>query len=145
MTELVRLKTRPSRDGRSFKYYIEYTNENGQRKRISLAHSDKRKAERQRAQKERELRMGVIAPESMKLTDFLKDSLQRTRRQVRESTLYQAKIAMRHFIEIVGNIDYRCVRHEHAQSFVQACLDAGNTPATVAKKLRHLKRLFQQE
>jgi len=52
--------------------------ENGRRRRISLAHADRRKAEFQRAQKERELRMGLVEPESMKLSDFTADSLTRT-------------------------------------------------------------------
>ena len=39
MTELVRLRTRPSRDGRVFKYLLDYKDENGKRRRISLGHA----------------------------------------------------------------------------------------------------------
>jgi hypothetical protein len=70
MNELVRLKTRPSRDGKTFIYRLEYTDEDGKRRRISLGHADKRKAERQRAQKERELRMGIVGPVSMRLSHY---------------------------------------------------------------------------
>lgn len=86
MNELVRLRTRPLRDGKTFVYMLDYIDENGKRKRPSLGHANKRKAERQRDQKERELRMGIVAPESMRLKTFLEDSLARTGNQIREST-----------------------------------------------------------
>jgi len=62
MQELVRLRTRPSRDGKTFKYFLDYKDENGKRRQISLRHADWRKAKRQRDQKERELRMDVSIP-----------------------------------------------------------------------------------
>ena len=141
--QLVRLWKRPSYDGKKFTFYFIYTDEQERRRQKSLGHADARKAERQRVQFERELRMGLVEPGSMKLSEFLKDSLHRTRGQVRESTLYQARIAMEHFMRVIGDIDYHRVKHEHGELFVQACLDGRNTPATAAKKLRHVKRLFQ--
>jgi hypothetical protein len=45
--KLVRLRTRPSRDGSSFTYLIDYVEENGKRRQISLGHADRKKAERQ--------------------------------------------------------------------------------------------------
>jgi integrase len=143
MRQLVRLRTRPSRDGKSFTYLLDYVNEDGQRKRISLGHSDRRKADRQYVQKERELRMGVVAPESMRLSEFLEDSLMRTRGQVRESTLLEQNTAMKNFIEAIGDIDFQKVHHRHSERFIQACLDKGNSPATVNKKISGLKRMFQ--
>lgn len=143
MKILVRLGVRPSRDGRSFTYYLDYPDENGKRRRISLGHSDERKAERQREQKEKELRMGLTDLVSMRLSTFLKDSIKRTRGQVRDSSLREAQLAMNDFINCIRNIDYRDVRHCHGEQFLQYCFDKGNTPATAAKKLRHLKRLFQ--
>ncbi|GAG12320.1 unnamed protein product, partial [marine sediment metagenome] len=56
MKKLVMLWKRPSSDGKTFTYYLLY-NENGKRRQKSLGHVDRRKAERQRAQFERELRM----------------------------------------------------------------------------------------
>lgn len=50
---------------------------------------------------------------------------------------------MQNFMKYVGDIDYQAVRYGDGELFVRACLDYGNTVATVAKKLRHLKRLFQ--
>jgi integrase len=143
MRQLVRLRTRPSRDGNSFTYLLDYVDEDGKRKRISLGHSDRRKAERQRVQKERELQMGLVGPESMRISDFLEDSLVRTGGQIRESTRHEYRSAMGHFINVVGDIDLQKIGHKHGELFRQVCLDEGNSPATVAKKLRHVKRLFQ--
>ena len=143
MRQLVRLKTRPSRDGSSFKYFIDYSDRSGKRRRISLGHSDRKKAERQRAQKESELRMGIVALESMRLIYFLEDSLAITGDQVRESTHDECLCAMKHLIEEMGNIDYQRVDLSHGELFRQKQFDKGNSPATVAKKLRFLKGLFQ--
>ena len=143
MSELVRLRIRPSRDGKTFKYFLDYVDENGKRRRISLGHADKRKAERERAQKERELRMGIVAPQSMKLNEFMEDSLARTGDQIRESTRAEYSCAMLHFIDTVGNVDYQGIRYKHGEIFLQACLDRGDSPATAAKRIRHVKRFFQ--
>ncbi len=75
MKQLVGLRMRPSRDGKSFAYFIDYQGKDGQRKRVSLGHADRRKAKRQQAEKERELRMGIVTPESMRLSEFVMDSL----------------------------------------------------------------------
>lgn len=143
MEELVRLRMRPSRDKKTFRYMLDYVDEQGKRRQVSLGHADKRKAERQRKEKELELRMGIVGPEVMKLSQFLEDSLTRTRGQIRPSTLRQADGAMRDFIRYVGDVDLRQVKHQHGERFVRECLDNGNSPATVAKKVRHVKRLFQ--
>ena len=143
MAELVRLRARPSRDGETFKYFLDYVDEHGRRRRLSLGHANRRKAERQRDQRERELCSGISMPRAMTLKELLRDSLERTRGQVRDSTLCQTEFAMEHFIRVVGNIKHDRVCHTHGERFLQACLDGGNRPATAAKKLRHLKRLFQ--
>ena len=143
MRQLVKLWERPSYDGKSFTYYLLYTDENSRRKQKSLGHTDKRKAERQRAQFERELRIGIIEPGSMKLSEFSEDSLIRTGNQIRENTRRECTSAMKHFINVVGNIDFLRVKHKHGELFLQTCLDESNSPATAAKKMRHLKRMFQ--
>ena len=143
MTQLVRLTERPSRDGNSFTYVLDYMDENGKRKRKSLGHADKRKAEQLRGQFERELRMGIVAPSSLKLTDFLEDSVTRTRGQVRDTTIYGYEIAMKRLVESAGDIDFQKVTHRHGEQYIQACLDKGNTPATARKNLKTMKRLFQ--
>ena len=101
MQKLVRLRTRPSRDGKMFKYFLDYKDEKGKRRQISLGHADSHKAKRQRDQKEQELRMGApfTVPQSMRISRFLKDSQKRSRGQVRESTLVNRKTAMKHLIE----------------------------------------------
>ncbi len=141
--QLVRLRTRPSRDGKTFRYMLDYVNEQSKRQRISLGHCDKRRAEAERAQKERELRMGIMSPEPMKLSIFVEDSLIRTGQQIRSATRAEYSADVKHFIKVVGDIDYQQVNFEHAEIFRQDCLNQGNAAATVAKKLRSLKRLFQ--
>ena len=67
MKQLVKLNKRPRCGGREFTYALRYEGEDGKRKCESLGHTDMRKAERQRAQKEKELQMGYIEPSTMKL------------------------------------------------------------------------------
>lgn len=67
----------------------------------------------------------------------------RTGEKIRESTRNEYESAMRDFVKVVGNNDFQCIKHTHGEVFRQACLDKGNSTATVAKKLRDLKRLFQ--
>ena len=86
MKKLVKLNKRPLCGGQKFAYILRYKDQNGKRRWESLGHADQRKAEKQRAQKEKELGMGYVEPGSMKLMDFLEDSLARTGDQIREST-----------------------------------------------------------
>jgi integrase len=141
--QLVRLWERPSYDGKKFTYYLLYTDEQGRRRQKTLGHADRRKAERQRGQFERKLTMGAVEPGSMKLTDFLEDSLIRTGDQIRESTRVEYRSAMEDFIGVIGDVDYATVRQMHGELYRQTCLDRGNTPATVTKKLKEIKRFFQ--
>jgi len=142
MKQLVKLNKRPLYSGRGFTYFLRYT-ENGKRKWETLGHSDRRKAEKQLAQKEKELQMGYVEPDSMRLKAFAKDSLIRTGDQIRESTRHEIEAAMNDLIETIGNIDFRDVAIAHGEVYRQTCLDRGNSPATVSKKLRHIKRTFQ--
>lgn len=142
MKQLVKLWERPSYDGNGFTYYLLYTDENGKRKQKSLGHSDGRKAERQRAQFERKLRMGNVEPSSLKLKDFVKDSLTRTGDHIRESTRIGYERTMKDLIDAIGNISYCDVKPSHGEYFRQTCIDKGESPATVAKKLREIKRFF---
>jgi len=142
MKQLVKLHKRPSRDGQRFTFFLRYECENGKRKWETLGHGDQRKAERQRAQKQKELSMGYIEPDSMRIRDFMEDSLARTGDQIRESTQVVVKVAMNDFIRTIGNIDFRSVTLAHGELYLQTCLDRGNAKGTVAKKLRHIKRLF---
>lgn len=141
--QLVRLWKRPSKDGQSLIYYLRYVDLDGKRRCISLDHADARKAEKQRITKERELRMGFCPPDSMKLSEFAKDYFRRTGDQLAPSTQTEYNQSMKHFIRIVGDIDFRAVTHQHGEKFRQACLDEGNKPHTVRKKLRELKAIFK--
>jgi integrase len=143
MKHLVKLWERPSYDGKKFTYYLLYTDEQGRRRQKSLGHADRRKAERQRGLFERKLIMGIVELGSMKLRDFVEDSLTRTGDQIRESTRREYKSAMEDFIRVVGNIDYRRVSLKDAEFYRQSCLDKGNSPATVAKKLTEIKCVFR--
>ena len=87
--------------------------------------------------------MGYIEPGSMRLSAFAQDSFVRTGDQIRESTRKDYGSAMVDLINALGNIDYQCVQQTHGELFRQIRLDEGDSPATVGKKLRELKRLFQ--
>ncbi len=135
MKQLVRLRMRPSRDGNSFAYFIDYKDENGKRRRMSLGHTDRQEARRQQAQKERELRLGIPEPPSLKLSDFMRESLTRTGDQIRESTREEYSRTMMDFIRVVGDKDLQRVSLQDGERYRQVCLDEGNSPATVVMKL----------
>jgi len=143
MKQLVRLRMRPSRDGQSFAYFIDYKDEDGKRRRVSLGHADRQKAKRQRVQKERELRMGVVEPQTLRLSGFVRDSLAKTGDQIRESTREEYRCTMRDFVRVVGDKDLQRVSLQDGECYRQTCLDEGNCPATVVKKLKEIKGLFQ--
>ena len=143
MKELVRLRMRPSRDRKSFRYMLDYVDRDGKRRQISLGHADKRRAERQRSEKELELRANVAEPISMRLTEFIRDSLIRTKGQVRASTLDDTARTLRDFVACVGDIDLQDVRYEHGERFIQYCLARNLTAGTTTKKVKQLKRVFQ--
>jgi len=143
MKQLARLRMRPSRDGKSFAYFIDYKDEDGKRQRVSLGHADRQKAKRQQALKERELRMGIVELQALRLSDFVTDSLAKTGDQIRESTREEYRCTMRDFIRVVGEKDLLRVNLQDGERYRQACLDEGNCPATVVKKLKEIKCLFQ--
>jgi integrase len=122
---------------------LDYVDQSGKRRQISLGHADKRHAERQRHEKELELKVNVADPVSMKLTDFFRDSLARTKGQVRATTLKETARSMNDFVACVGDIDVQEVQYRHGEQFIQYCLGRGISAATVAKKVKHLKRVFQ--
>jgi len=140
--QLVKLWKRPSKDGNSFLYYLRFVDLAGKRHMDSLGHRDEKKAEKQRAQKEKELRMGYCLPDSMRLKDFAMDSLDRTGDQIRQSSRTEYESIIRDFVSVIGNIDVKSVTLDHGEYYRQFCRDKGNSVATVRKKLRHLKRLF---
>ena len=141
-TKLVTLWERPSYDGLGFTYYLLYTDENGKRRQNSLGHSDKRKAERQRATFERHLRMGQVEPGSLTLKELLTDYLERTRTQIEESTAYSASYRMKDFVAAVGNIHADKVTYRHVERFQQYCIDRGLSPASVNTHIKMVKRIF---
>jgi integrase len=140
--QIVRLWKRPSRDGKHFTYYLRYKDLDNKQKIISLSHSDAKKAEKQRLKKEKELRMGFCPRNSMRLSEFSKDCLDRCGDNIRETTKTDYQIAIKRFIWVVGDIDIQKVSHRHGERFRQASIDAGNSLYTVAKKLRCLNVLF---
>lgn len=141
--QLVRLWKRPSKDGKSFTYYLRFYTEDNKPAIQSLGHADSRKAEKQRLAKEKELRMGFCPPGAMRLSEFCTDCLDRSGDNLRESTKVEYRIGMRQLIKVIGDIDVRAISHSHGEKFRQACLDTGNKPHTVAKKIRELKAMFE--
>ncbi len=140
--ELVRLYKRPSRDGRSFTYYMDYMDLKGNRQRPSLGHCDTKKAEKQRKQLEKELRMGYVEPDSMTLSQFLEDCMTRSVNLVRQSTLKDYQSVMKDFIAEVGDRDFRRIEHTDGEYYLNCCVEKGNAPDTLKKKVRTLKRLY---
>jgi len=141
--QLVKIWTRPNRNGKGHTLYLRYTDLNGKRRCDSLGHNDQSKAEKARIKKERELKMGYCSPESMRFKDFVEDSLRRTGDQIRESSKNEMRIVAKDFIKEVGNLDYRTITIKHGEYYRQVCYDRGNSPATIIKKFRHLKRIFK--
>jgi integrase len=142
MNKLVRLWKRPSRDGKCFSYVLIYRDEQGKTRYASLGHTDRQKALRQCAKKERELQMGYVEPGFMRIHDLLEDSLHRSRGSIAEGTYQEYDTAVRQFVQVVSDVDYRSICQEHGEQFMRACISNGNRPATVAKKIATLKRQF---
>jgi integrase len=142
MNKLVRLWKRPSRDGKRFSYVLIYRDEQGKTRYESLGHTDGQKAKRQCAKKEREQKMGYVEPGYMRIHDLLKDSILRSHGSIAEGTYQEYDTAVRQFIQVVGDVDYRTISQEHGEQFMRACLGIGSRPATVAKKIATLKRQF---
>jgi len=143
MKQLVRLRMRPSRDGKNFAYFVDYKDEDSKRRRLSLGHTDRQRAKREQAQKERELRVGTPEPQSRKLSDFVTDSLAKTGDQIRASTRQEYSSTMRSFIRVVGDKDLLRVSLQDGEHYRQSCLDEGNSPATVVKKLKEIRCILQ--
>jgi integrase len=143
MKELVRLRMRPSCNKKSFRHMLDYVDQSGKRRQISLGHADKRRAKRQRYEKKLELRMHIAEPTSMRLTNFFQDSLVRTKGQVRATTLKDRARTMRDFVACMGDIDVEDVCYEHGERFIQHCLTHHLTASTTTKKVKQMKRVFQ--
>jgi integrase len=141
--QLVRVWKRPSKDGRSYTYYLRYYDSDNKEKLQSLRHSDARKAEKQRLAKEKELKMGFCPKGTMRLREFMEDSLNRSGDSIRPSTKKEYQDALDDFIKVIGNIDYRKITLKTGEYYRQKCLDRGNAPATVKKKLIEIKRFFE--
>ncbi|MHC4132467.1 MAG: tyrosine-type recombinase/integrase [Planctomycetota bacterium] len=141
--QIAKLWKRPSKDGTSFTFYLRFTDLEGKQRCPSLGHCDKRKAEKQRAKKEKELRMRFCQAGSIRLKDFLVDSLKRTGDQIRCSTREEYESAMNDFINVMGNKDFSQITLKDGEYYRQVCLDSGNSPATVAKKITEIKVFFK--
>ncbi|KKK79622.1 hypothetical protein LCGC14_2831660, partial [marine sediment metagenome] len=142
MSKLVRLWKRPCKNGQEFKYVLIWFDEQGKERWQALKHADGRKAEKQRVQKERDLRMGLVEPDSMKLSELLDDYLRRTRTQIEVSTANSAAYRMTDFIAAVGNINADIVTYRHVEGFQQYCIDKGLSPASANTHIKMVKRIF---
>ena len=142
MKKLVKLRARPSRDGSSFKYGLDYIDANGKRRQVSLGHADTKKADRQRAQKERELRMGIDEKTRIRLKALLKDYLEQTRTQIEPSTATSAAYRMKDFIDSVGNKFADDVTYRDCEKFQQFLVDKGLRPCSVNSHIKMVKRIF---
>ena len=82
----------------------------------------------QRLKKAKELKMGFCPPTSLRLSEFITDCLRRSGNQIRPSTKTEYSQAVKHLIEIIGDIDFQTVNFRHGEPFRQACLDKGLIP-----------------
>jgi integrase len=124
-------------------YVLIWTDETGTQRQEDLGHGDKRKAVRQQAEKEAQLKCDATAPVvSMRLSELLVDYRERTRGQVAEATQYLTDSAVRRLIKAVGDLDITRIRYQHGERLLQAILDAKLSPATANQCLRHLKAFF---
>lgn len=139
--KLVRIWARPGKNGTSLTYYLRYVDLENKPKIQSLHHSDLRKAEQQALKKEKELRMQYCPPASMRLSEFLKDYLRRAD-SIRPSTKTEYAHSMRNFIKAMGDMDILQVDHNTGERYRKICLDHGNRPHTVAKKIRQLRAMI---
>jgi integrase len=87
--------------------------------------------------------MNFCAPGSVRLSEFLEDSLRKTGTQIGPSTHTEYRSAMEDLIRVVGDMDLRSITLSHGELYRQTILDEGNRPATVAKKIREIRLLFQ--
>ena len=140
--QLVRLWKRPCKNSKEYKYVLIWYDEHGKERWQTLKHADSRKAKRQQAQKERELRMGLLEPESMRLNKLLEDYLQRTRTQIEESTANSATYRMKDFIKANGNMYTDAITYRHVERFQQYCIDKGLSPASTNTHIKMVRRIF---
>jgi site-specific recombinase XerD len=71
------------------------------------------------------------------------DSLQRTGDQIRQSTSEEYEASFKDFIKVVGNKDIQQITLSDGGFYRQNCIDKGNSPATVHKKLTEIKAMFE--
>jgi integrase len=86
--------------------------------------------------------MGIVAPESMKLSEFVMDSLTRTGDQIRESTRNAYLATVTDFITTIGDNNLQRVTIQDGEYYRQICFERGNRPTTVVKKLKQIKCIF---
>jgi integrase len=141
--QLVNLRDRLSRDKKKVIYFLDFIDEQGKRQRISIGHGNKHRAQKQRAEKEYELCKGIVAKNSMRLSGFMEDSINKTGEQIRKSSKIEYERAMNHFIAAIGDVDYQSITHRHGELFLQYGLDKNWSKATVKKRLREISRFFQ--
>ena len=139
--QLVKLNKRPLCSGCKFTYVLRYS-ENGKRRFKTLGHTNLRKAEKQRAQKEKELRMGYVEPCRIRLSKLLENYLEQTRTQIEKSTADSAAYRMRDLINAIGNKYADEVTYNDCERFQQHCIDRGLSPATVNTHIKMVKRIF---
>ncbi len=140
--ELVRLWERPSPDSGKITYYLDYMDDSGKRVRKSLRHGNRRKAERQAKQLESKLRQGYHDQKRMKLTELLKDYLERTATQVESSTAESAAYRMQDFIAANGDIYADQITFRHCEKFQQYCINKELSPASVNTHIKMVRRIF---
>ena len=124
-------------------YVLIWIDETGKQRQEDLGHADKRKAERQQAEKQAQLRCDSTAPAvTMRLSELLADYRERTRGQIAEGTMDLTEQSVRLLTKTIGDMDIHRVRYQHGERVLQAVLDGKGRAATANRHLRHLKAFF---
>lgn len=125
-------------------YVLLWTDEAGKQRQEDLGHADRRKAERQRAEKEARLQTESSGPaqKPMRLSELLDDYKDRTRGQIAAGTMDLTERSVKLLIKVIGDVDIRRVCYRNGERILQAVLDNNGRAASANRHLRHLKSFF---
>ena len=140
MKQLVNLWLRRKRKGQ-FVYCLRWFDGN-KRRCLSLGHTDKRRAEKQRLEKEIELRGNKPELTDLRLSELLEVYLEHNKR-IESSTVEMARRNFKNLMNYTGNIKAGSLEYRHCESYQAACLNSGLSPTTVNIRIATVKPVFR--
>jgi len=125
-------------------WYVEF--ERG--KKRSLRTKDKREAERLFKELQRELLKGRLILlekcEKLKLSEFIQEYLAWAEKVKSRETVRRDKLALRNFLDLIGDKILRTVSVRDVEKFLLFCLEQGRKRSGVNVDYRHLKAAFNK-